>query len=233
MAAYTDRMREILPLCRRKVSYSFMTRAALVIFSLGSIPAGAAIIDRIAATVDREVITLSEVSQIIEVRLIARVGGETEEAYRKRVLDSMISQDLRYRDVARFGAEDVAKDAIESRFLELQRRFPSSADYQQALVRSELTEEELKAFIKRQLQVEAYVAERFSPLVFVSLEEIETYYNSTWLPQRRARGVPEQPLSEVREEIRALLKASRLEEEIQKWTVELRARANVDIYIYR
>ena len=41
------------------------------------------------------------------------------------------------------------------------------------------------------------------------------------------------PLAEVREEIRTLLRSSRLEEEIEKWTAQLRARANVDVYAWR
>ena len=41
------------------------------------------------------------------------------------------------------------------------------------------------------------------------------------------------PLNDVREEIRALLKSSRLQQEIDKWTTQLRARANVDVYATR
>jgi tRNA isopentenyl-2-thiomethyl-A-37 hydroxylase MiaE len=196
-------------------------------------PARCEIIDRIAATIDREVITLSRVEQIIDTRLIPRNAGESEAAYRKRVLDTMIEQTLRYRDVQRFGAEDVTKEAIEARRLEVEKRFDSPATYLAALGNAELTEDELRAQIRIQLQVEAYISERFSPLVFVSLEEIENYYNTTWLPQRRRKSLPDHSLAEATDEIRTILKASRLEEEIQKWSTELRGRANVDIYVYK
>jgi hypothetical protein len=206
----------------------FLVAAAL----LAAAPAGAVIIDRIAAVVEQEVIPLSEIHQLVTLRFIPRNSGESEDQHRRRVLETMIAQALRYRDTQRFGAQNVPNDAVESRLLEIQKRFPSTQAFEEALRDSELTLEELKSLITRQLQVEAYVEERFSPLIFVSLDQIEEYYTSVWAPQRRARGLDVPPLSEVREEIRRLLKAERLEEEIKKWTEQLRSRVNVDIYAW-
>ena len=112
------------------------------------------------------------------------------------------------------------------------RRFPSQAEFEAAVSRAELSLDEVRALVKRQLQVEAYIQERFAPMIFVSNEEIETYYRTTWSQQRRQRGLPIPPLNEVREEIRTLLKASSLTSEIETWTTQLRARANVDVYAW-
>ncbi|HVT45290.1 MAG TPA: hypothetical protein VMT00_12975 [Thermoanaerobaculia bacterium] len=210
-----------------------MRRLLLTLMLVGALPAEGAVIDHIAATIDRDVITLTEVEQVVAARIIQRSAGETEEAYRRRALDTLIAQALRYRDVIRFGAEDVTRDSVEARLLEIQARFASPEAFLEVLERIELPLENLRSLITRQLQVNAYIEERFSPLVFVSIEEIETYYSTTWLPQRLSRGLPRVPLGEVREEIRALLKAERLDAEIARWTAQLRARANVDIYVYR
>jgi len=212
-----------------------MKRPAVLLFLilLPSVPARGVIVDRIAALVERQVITLSEVGQLADLRVIPRNPGETDDAYRRRLLDGLIAQSLRLSDAERFGAEDVAKDSIEARLLQVRGRFPSEAQFLDALGHTELTLDELRAILKRQLQVEAYIEERFSPLIFVSIEEIEIYYRGPWLEQRRARGLASVPLSEVREEIRSLLKAERLEKEVSVWTEQLRARANVDVYVYR
>lgn len=194
----------------------------------------AVIIDRIAAVVDQEVITLTEVEQLVTLRVLGRVPSESESDYRKRTLDTMIAQALRFRgDVERFGAEDVPKDSIESRLIEITDRLGGEAAREAALRKAELTLDELRAIVKRQLQVEASVEERFSPLIFVSLEEIEIYYRDTWTQQRRQRGLAVPPLSEAREEIRSILKSERLQAEIETWTAQLRARANVDVFVYR
>ena len=42
-----------------------------------------------------------------------------------------------------------------------------------------------------------------------------------------------QALTEVRDEVRAALRLSRLQVEIDRWTSQLRARANVDVYAWR
>jgi peptidyl-prolyl cis-trans isomerase SurA len=203
----------------------------LLLMSL-ALPASGQTIDRIAAVVERQVITLSELNQMLALRFFAQNSGESTDAYRRRVLDSMIVQLLRYRDVERFGAQDVSKDAIEARLTEISKRFSSREEFEATVARLELSLDEVRALVKRQLQVEAYIDERFSPLIFVSLDEIEKYYRETWTVQRRERGLPVSPLPDVREEIRDLLRAARLQVEIEKWTTQLRSRANVDILAY-
>jgi peptidyl-prolyl cis-trans isomerase SurA len=212
---------------------TMISRSLSILLLAIALPAQSGIVDRVAAVVDRQVITVSEVNQMAELHFFPRNAGESEDDYRHRILEALIAQALRFRDVERFGAEDIPKDSIEARVTEIAKRFPTPADLDTALKRVELTPDELRALVKRQLQVEAYVQERFAPLVFVSNDEIDAYYRGTWSQQRRQRGLAIPPLAEVREEIRALLRASRLQEEIEKWTTQLRERANVDVYAWR
>jgi hypothetical protein len=199
----------------------------LAVVSLG------ATIDRIAAVVDRQVLTVSEVSQMVQLRFFSRIASTSDDDYRHDVLESLIAQALRYRDVERFGAADIPKDSIEARLREIAARFASPAEFAAATQHAELTEEEVRALVKRQLQVEAYIQERFAPLIFVSNEEIVGYYNGPWSAQRRLRGLAVPALNDVREEIRALLRSDRLQSEVERWTAQLRARANVDVYAWR
>lgn len=195
--------------------------------------APAATIDRIAAVVDRQVLTVSEVNQMVELRFFRRAAGTSDDDYRRDVLESLIAQALRFRDVERFGAADIPKDSIEARLREITARFASPDEFAAAMQRAELTPDEVRALVKRQLQVEAYIQERFAPLIFVANEEIATFYSGAWSAQRRTRGLPVPPLADVREEIRALLRGDRLQSEVERWTTQLRARANVDIYAWR
>jgi hypothetical protein len=204
----------------------------LLVLLLPVMPAAAVTVDRIAAVVDRQVLTVSEVSQMVTIRFFAR-RSESEDEHRRDVLDALIAQALRFRDVERFGAQDIPRDTIEARLLEIQGRFPSEAEFTAAVARAELTLDEVRALVKRQLQVEAYIQERFAPLVFVANDEMSEYYNTTWTRQRRERGLTVPPFESVREEIRTAVRSSRLEEEVGKWTTQLRARANVDVYAWR
>lgn len=202
------------------------------LFGYAVIPASAVTVDRVAAVLDRQILTVSEVSQMVEIRFFPRIEAD-EDAHRRRVLEALIVQALRFADVERFGAPDVPRDSIEARLQEIQRRFASEAEFHAALARAELTLEEVQALVKRQLQVEAYIQERFAPLIFIPNEDIEAYYRGPWTRQRRERGLPVPPVDEVREEIRTLLRATRLQEDIARWTSQLRQRVNVDIFAWR
>jgi hypothetical protein len=184
------------------------------------LPVSAGTVDRIAAVIDEQVLTVTEVGQMAELRFFPRTAGETDDEYRRSILESLIAQALRLRDVERFGAPDVAAESIDARLQQIQSRFPSIADFEAALVRAELSLDEFKALIKRQLQVEEYIQERFAPLVFVSNEEIEAYRRNN----RSAGAI---------EEVRTLLRGERLQQEIERWTNRLRLRANVDVYAWR
>lgn len=209
-----------------------MRRLAVLLMLAAATPLPAVTVDRIAATVDRQVLTVSEITQMVTIRFFTRTSTD-EDDYRRDVLDALIAQALRFRDVERFGAQDISADVIEARLLEIQKRFPSEAEFLAAVARAELSLDEVRGLVKRQLQVEAYIQERFAPLVFISNEEIDAYYRGPWTQQRRERGLGVPALDSVREEIRTAVRGSRLQEEIGKWTTQLRARADVDIYAWR
>ncbi|HEX8620046.1 MAG TPA: hypothetical protein VF911_20870 [Thermoanaerobaculia bacterium] len=209
-----------------------MRRLARFVLALLAFPAAAVTVDRIAAVVDRQVLTVSEVSQMVTIRFFPRTST-SEDDHRRDVLDALIAQSLRFRDVERFGAQDIPHDTIEARLVEIQGRFANEAEFTAAIARAELTLDEVRALIKRQLQVEAYIQERFAPLVFISNEDLTDYYRGAWTRQRRERGLAVPPLETVREEIRTAVRASRLQEEVGRWTTQLRARANVDVYAWR
>jgi hypothetical protein len=189
-------------------------------------PGSAITVDRVAARIDQQVLTVSEINQMREIRFFP-------DSDPRQILEALIAQALRFRDVERFGAQDIAKDSIETRLQEIEKRFASPAEFTAAVAHAELTMDEVRALVKRELQVEAYVQERFAPLIFVSNEDIEAMYNGAWAQQRRQRGLPIPPLSEVQEEIRTLIRSRQLQTEIDKWTTQLRAKANVDVYAWR
>src|SRR5688572_29718793 len=150
----------------RRVSSRITEMRGLLVLILLTIPASAVTVDRIAATVDRQVLTVSEITQMVGIRFFPRTA-DSEEEHRRNVLDALIAQALRYRDVERFGAQDIPADAIEARLLEIQRRFASEAELAAAVAEAELTLDEVRALVKRQLQVEAYIQERVAALGFI------------------------------------------------------------------
>src|SRR5438552_18326928 len=122
---------------------------ALLLAARGSLLAGA-VLDRIAALVDQQVITVSEVSQMLEIRFFPRTAGQNDDDYRHFILDSLIAQALRSRDAERFGAEDIPKASIEARLLDIQKRSAPPTEFTAPPQRAALTPDDVTAAVMPQ-----------------------------------------------------------------------------------
>jgi len=186
--------------------------------------------DRIVAVVDEDPILLSDIEREAGLGLVAKNPGEDETAYRRRVLALLIDQRLRFHEIDRFGFVQVPVEQVEKNLAEIRSRFPDPAAYQRRLKELGLSENGLKQLVTRQLMVLAYVEERLGPRVFVSLDDIKAYYRDVMVPEltRQHQTVP--PFDEVREPVRQVLREQRLNQEIERWTEELRNKADVANY---
>jgi hypothetical protein len=189
------------------------------------------LVDRIVAVVDEDPILLSDLEEVIGLGLAERQEGERDDAFRARVLDGLIDQRLRFHEVDRFGFAQVPVEEIEGRVAEIRGRFASAAEFAAKLREVGLTEEEVRQLVARQSMVLTYVDERLGARVFVSLDDIRAYHRDVLAPKLAALGQPVPPLETVREEIRTLLKEQRLNEEIARWTEELRLEADVQNFL--
>ncbi len=183
--------------------------------------------DRILAVVDEDPILASDVRQVIALGIVERQAGEEARALWRRVLDMLIEQRLRYHDLDRFGFADVPPQDIEKGFDKIRAGFPSTAAFEQRLREVGLSAEGLHQLVARQLMVYAYVEERLGARVFVSLDDISTYYRDALAKEMTRQGKPLPPLDDVREQIRAVLREQRLLDEIRRWTADLRKQADV------
>lgn len=188
--------------------------------------------DRIVAVLDEEAILLSDVDQVIGLGLVEERPGESLDDLRVRVLEGLIDQRLRFQQVDRFGLERVAVDVVEAEVAKIAAQFPDRASFLGRLARLDMTEEELDQLVARQVMVLSYVEERLGARIFVSLDDIREYYETELVPGLTAAGMPVPPLEDVREDIRSLLRAERLNAEIIEWTERLRREADIQIFLF-
>ncbi|HXO20579.1 MAG TPA: hypothetical protein VOA87_11730 [Thermoanaerobaculia bacterium] len=186
--------------------------------------------DRIVAVVDEDPILNSDIDRVLGLGLAQAKPGEGETDLRRRVLGTLIDQRLRFHEIDRFGFQQVPVDQIEQNVAEIRSRFKDEAAFNQRLKELGMTLASLKQLVGRQLMVLTYVDERLGPRVFVSLEDINAYYRDVLVPEMKKQRQPVPPIEEVREKIRGLLKDQRLNQEIDRWTEELRNKADVANY---
>lgn len=188
--------------------------------------------DRVVAVLDEEAILLSDVDQVIGLGLVEPRPGESLDELRGRVLQGLIDQRLRFQQVDRFGMERVSVDVVEAEVAKIAARFPDRDAFLGRLARLDMSEEELDQLVARQLMVLSYVEERLGARIFVSLDDIRAYYEQELVPGLEAAGSPVPPLEDVREDIRSLLRAERLNAEIVEWTERLRREADIQIFLF-
>jgi hypothetical protein len=186
--------------------------------------------DRVMAVVDEDPILASEVEKVIALGLIPPREGEGDVQFRRRVLNGLIEERLRFHEIDRFGFEQVPVDEIEKNVAEIRKRFPSDEAFRQKLRELGLTPQALRQVVARQLMVMTHVEEQLGPRVFVSLDDIKAYYDKVLTPEMQKRKQPVPPLDEVRDQIRTVLKEQRLNQELDKWTEELRRAADIQVY---
>lgn len=190
-------------------------------------PAPLELRDRIVAVVDEDPILSSDIDRAITLGLADRREGESERAFRRRVLESLIVQRIQLHEVSRFGIEQVPPEAIEEQVDAIRSRFRDEEELRARLAEVGLDLPGLRQLVARQLAVLSYFEEFLGPRIFVDLEEIREYYDETLVPELEARGAPVPPIEQVREEIRRLLREGRLNEAIETRTEELRREADV------
>jgi peptidyl-prolyl cis-trans isomerase SurA len=218
-------LRALLPL------FPILTALSLA----GALPAAAqapkpVLQDKVLAVVDQEPILKSDVDRVIKLGLRQPNQGESAEAFHRRVLNDLIEERLRFHEIDKFGFEQVPVDEIEKNVAKIRAHFPDDASFQKALREVGLDANKLRQLVAHQLLVLTYVDERLGPRVFVSLEDINRYYRDVLTPEMQHRGQPVPPVEDVREDIREVLKQQRLTQEMEKWTQELRDRADVVVY---
>jgi peptidyl-prolyl cis-trans isomerase SurA len=196
-------------------------------------PAAPILVDRVMAVVDEDPILASDLERVIRLKLVERAAGESDQALRRRVLEQMIDDRLRFHEIDRFGFQQVPVEQIASQVEEIRSRFPNPQDLDRELAALDLDLAALRQLVARQLLVLDYVEERLGPRVFVSPDDVRDYYDTTLTSEAARRGAAPPPLDDVRDQVRSLLREQRLNQEIDRWTEELREQADIVSFIDR
>ena len=212
--------------------------ASLAALSLLLVPAGALravpgaeIVDRIAASIDEVAIAESDVRKAMLVSALPRKPGESDTAYRARVLDALVDQRLQYREALRFAPAAPEPAQIDAAMASLRERIRKAGrDPAEEFAAAHMTPEEVRAALERQIVVQNYLAERFRPIAVADEERAREEYDQHYVPERKAAGAAPEPFESVVEEMRRRSQQRVFDEEAAKWMKEIRQKAAVAIY---
>ena len=209
---------------------------SLVLSALALLTAAAAsppgrLVDRIAAAVDEIAIPESEVKRALAVSAMPRETGESDAAYRERVLQELIDEKLEYEDARRFGPPPPEASEAEAAMKKLRDRLRSEGkDPDREFAAAGMTVAEVRASLERQLLIRHYLQERFRPIAFADEDRAREEYDKSYVPERKTAGLPVEPFEQVVETMRQQAQQRMFQEEVDKWIRELRQKARIVIY---
>lgn len=206
------------------------TRILLWLLLSGVIAGQAEIIDRIAVTVDKMVITGSDV--VNHLRVAAFLNNEPlnlDGNSRRDAADRLVEQVLirREMEISRYPAPQPADiEPILAGLL--QRRFPDDQAHKDSLAKYGIAESDIREALLLQLTVLRFIEFRFRPGIVLDDDEVVVYYQNEFTTEWSSRNTaPPPPLDDVRDEIEELLIEAHIDEALDQWLKQVKAEARL------
>jgi hypothetical protein len=167
-------------------------------------PARVETVERVLAVVDERPLLLSDV------RTLAAVRGLGEEAAREAAIDER----LMHAEAARLPQAEVTPEEEQQAVMLLLAGRPA--------LRDTVTEPDLRRLVRRQIGIFKYVEFRFRPQLRVGEDEVR----KAWEEEQAGRAAGP-AFEDAQDELRSRLERRALDERIEAWVKELRARSDV------
>ena len=146
-----------------------------------------------------------------------------------RKLDVMIDQRLIAQEATRLPTTEITRDEIDKKRTELIKSFSSEAEFRERVGSVGLTPQKINELLRERVIIDRFVEFRFRSFVVVTDREIKRYYDEVLVPQLRAAGQVPPPVEtpQIRDAITQILKAEKVDAEINRWIASARQRADV------
>lgn len=211
---------------------------AHTVFAKGATMPKPVVLDRVVAAVNGNVILSSDVQE--EMRFTRLQPGRdprrnTPERALRRLIDrDLIREQIKVHQVQVTPPTD---EQVKKQLAELRKQLPQCAQYHcetdagwNALLASDaLTEPELEKRWKERMIILSFIQSRFGAGVRISPEQIEQYYQKTFLPEFEKRNLPAPALASVSKRIQEILLQERVNELLRDWLASLKQEGSVKI----
>ena len=180
------------------------------------------LLDRTLALVGGQPITLSDARAALALGLIDAGGAPNPIA---DTTGRLIRRELILREVQRYAPAPPSESAVEARLADLRKRFPDQAAIDRVLDANGLTVTRLHTWVRDDVRIEAYLAQRFASATVPSDAELARAYTQM-KPSFDRQGLAfEQATPRLREQLADL----RRRELIDDWVTDLQRRTEVVI----
>jgi hypothetical protein len=187
--------------------------------------AAAQTIDGIAARIEDDILTESEVRELAAFQQL--VDGHSKS--RAELIRELAAQWIVRGDANTAKFPRASRADVDRAYSELVKQFKSPEDFQVRCAAAGLTGAAVRRMLEEQLYLSRFIDFRFRPAAQINDEEIEKYYREEFAPQLKARGEPVPPLEDVSDTIREVLIQRAISERASKWLDETRDHLKIDV----
>jgi hypothetical protein len=199
--------------------------ALFVLFLL--LQPGPVMVDKIAATVNNEIITVHDIERAIAFFPERRRDDEAEEKFFFRMLNDLITHkviSLEYGDEFNLGEEDF--EIVQTQLLQ---KAGSLEQLLSTLDQFAMNWGELERFIREKVLYEKVLREKFPMELVIPFEEIEEFFQRGYLPSQLQLGLEPRSLAEMAPQIEKYLRTLRTEKQQSAWLGDIRSAYKVEI----
>jgi hypothetical protein len=198
---------------------------------LGSLLPAAEVIDRVAVSIGKDVITLSEIHE--QIRLTALQNGveaDFSSENVRNIAEKMVEQFLLRREIqmTRFAPEITSKQIDEQLAALRSSRYPSAEAFEQSKQKLRVSDRSLRRQMEWQLTLIPFIDTRFRSGIPPSEVLVRDYYENIFLPDWKSKNQGNPPaLNDVREEIEEILSSQRADQALDRWLGQARTQQRI------
>ena len=182
-------------------------------------------VDGIAARIEDDIITDSEVNELSAFQELVDGKPKSRDEIIKELADQWIVRGE--AGLAAFPSPSSAD--VDRAYQQFVKQFSSEKDYKERCAALGLTEAAVRRILAQQLFLSRFIDYRFRPAAQIDEGQIEAYYHDEFAPQLEAKKQPIPPLDDVEDTIREVLIQRAISERAAKWLDETRGQLKIDI----
>jgi hypothetical protein len=210
----------------------FFQFVAVLLISVASMSAQPTeVLDRLIAIVNNAPILQSdwEMALRCEAMMAGRKPESLSAGEQRDVFNRLVDQELIREQMRGYSVTPVTDGDINARIVQVRDEFKvnSDADWKRLLETSGVSDADVRAKVKSELEVLRFLDARMRPMVRVEFRSIRDYYRDHYVPELQKQGVQPAPLADVSDKIREIITQQRMDEQVTAWLQTLRDGADI------
>ncbi len=210
---------------------SFKITVLILLYLCLPVRAEPVLIDQIAAVVNDEIITLSDIQKAIKLYPLFRDKNENEKDFQKRVLLSLINHKViyhEYRDEFRLSEEDYEEVQIL-----VIKKIGSLGELMILLRHYDMDWPDFKQFIIEKVVYEKVLNDQFSTKITIPYAEIQEFYNQEYLPVQQRLGLQARSLIEMTPLIEKHLSKKLTDTRLKAWLKDIKTIYRIESLLFQ